>query len=480
LHEAIANANSNDLGAMHDDCAYGQVGGHDLIRLPSGGQFELLTPATSIYDSDTGLPSITSHITIEGNGATIRRPAGAGRLFRLMAVTQAGRLELSNLNLEGGVASLGFGGAVANAGTLLIHGGVFRDNGAADGGAIGNIGFLSVVETTLSGNGATGRGGAISNELVHNGFPGGGTTSLNAVRLIGNAAMQWGGGLSSRGGVVTVLQSAIQGNSSRLGGGVSASDTKLTVDSSTISGNTAEMGGGLIIKYSATGALANSTISGNTATQRGGGLFVGGEIYAAAREPAVGNKVSIAGATLSQNEAPRGGGISFINAGASSLTLAHSLISGNRASIAGREVEGGNSVLVDAYNLFGFNGDAGVVGFTPGENDIVPGAGVPNSAILNPILSDNGGRTATHALISGSPAIDVVYSEWCATPPIAGRDQRGQSRNRDGNGQSSINECDVGAFEFQPAAPPPTPEPTPSPTPPPGGPFRFAIPVIIR
>jgi hypothetical protein len=73
----------------------------------------------------------------------------------------------------------------------------------------------------------------------------------------------------------------------------------------------------------------------------------------------------------------------------------------------------------------------------------------PPAAILA-ALAGNGGPTLTHALVPGSPAIDVAPSADCAAPPVNGVDQRGFPRNFDGDGVPSANECDAGSFEFQP------------------------------
>jgi hypothetical protein len=57
-------------------------------------------------------------------------------------------------------------------------------------------------------------------------------------------------------------------------------------------------------------------------------------------------------------------------------------------------------------------------------------------------LADNGGRTETHALLPGSPAIDAIAEADCidlAGSPVA-EDQRGVDRPQ-GAG------CDIGAFE---------------------------------
>jgi hypothetical protein len=86
--------------------------------------------------------------------------------------------------------------------------------------------------------------------------------------------------------------------------------------------------------------------------------------------------------------------------------------------------------------VFGVDGYVAVVGFYYGGSDIVPGPGVALSQILSP-LANNGGPTKTHALVSGSPAIDAIPS---ADPGCTRTDQRGVPRPR-GPG------CDIGAFE---------------------------------
>ncbi len=94
------------------------------------------------------------------------------------------------------------------------------------------------------------------------------------------------------------------------------------------------------------------------------------------------------------------------------------------------------TVNADDFNLFGHNGNAGVVGFSPGPTDLVPSEGL--GAILNTTLANNGGPTRTHALVAGSPAIDAVGGV-CPPPDT---DQRGMPRPQ---GPA----CDIGAFEAE-------------------------------
>jgi len=116
------------------------------------------------------------------------------------------------------------------------------------------------------------------------------------------------------------------------------------------------------------------------------------------------------------------------------LTLTRSLISGNSAYFADEIDRFSGTVYRNNYNVFGKNGNDGVKGFAPGATDIVPSVGI--ASILMP-LAYNGGPTKTHALVSGSPAIDASPVDADCSPA----DQRGVARPQ---GPS----CDVGSFEF--------------------------------
>jgi Ca2+-binding RTX toxin-like protein len=127
------------------------------------------------------------------------------------------------------------------------------------------------------------------------------------------------------------------------------------------------------------------------------------------------------------------------------LTLARTLVAGNTApAIVNNEISNHGTIAVDNHNLFGVDGSAGVEGFSPGSTDVVPDAGVLLSDILDSNLADHGGSTLTHALVPGSPAINVGPST-CPVPGggVLQQDQRGVQRPQEGA-------CDIGAYEFLP------------------------------
>ena len=160
LIEAIENANGT---ATHADCALGSVGA-DTIVLPKATH-ALSAVNNSTYDA-TGLPVITSQITIEGNGAKITRKGGAP-LFRLIAVGATGDLTLKNVTLSGGNAEV-YGGAIHNAGHP--HHSEQHDLGQRRRATWwwhhNVVGTLTIENSTISGNTAgndSGGGGGISN-----------------------------------------------------------------------------------------------------------------------------------------------------------------------------------------------------------------------------------------------------------------------------------------------------------------------------
>ena len=404
LIEAIENANAEALPRPHTDCAAGDAGA-DIIVLPKA------THALGAVNNDTfyatGLPVITSEITIEGHDAKITRKASAPR-FRLLAVSATGDLTLKDVTLSGGDAE-GYGGAIHNEGTLTIQNSTVSGNDAGFiGGGISNyLGTITIDHSTISGNTAgkgsfIGAGGGIFND---------GTVTLTNSTISGNRA------------------TGLEGNSA--GGGIANLYT-LIVEKSTISGNTAAgayaIGGG-IANISGTTTIESSTISGNKANGKYG--YGGGIVNA--------STLTIANSTISGNKAgPKfgyGGGIDSTG----DLTLHRSLISGNKAG-AGPEVSNYDTgtVTADDFNLFGQQGKAGVLGFSPGPSDIVPGVAL--GKILAG-LADNGGPTKTRALKPGSPAVNAVPS---TNPGCTGTDQRGIQRP-----QPSGAGCDIGAFELE-------------------------------
>jgi hypothetical protein len=459
LVDAITAANTDTATG---GCPAGS--GADTIVLPTDSTQTLMEVNNDTY-GPTGLPVISSVITIEGQGSTIARESYAPE-FRLVAVSSTGDLTLNETTVRGGYTYGDAGGGVLNSGTLTVTNSTITGNGTycSSGGGVANSGTFIVTNSTIAGNntndcGAGGPGGGgvdnsgtatITNSTIagnNGGYgPGGGvmnfgTLTLTNSTISGNGTSGEGGGPGgvANYGTATITNSTIAGNYAGGGGGGVDNSGTLTLTNSTISGNLAggEGGGaGGGVSNSGTLTILNSTIAGNSAT---GGSFSG---------PGPGGGVlnsgtlTLTNSTIVGNSAGRGDGV----ANYGTLTLARTLVSGN----TGQEIANAGTVLADNHNLFGVDGAPGVEGFTPGATDIVPAAGVLLPDILNPRLLHFGGPTQTHPLVPGSPAIDAGGPDCLdatGTPLLT--DQRGRPRPVDGNGDRTVA-CDIGAFEFAP------------------------------
>ncbi len=219
LVEAIRNANA-DSTAGSVDCAAGS--GADTIQLASAGTYEVTT-FTNTFFGFTGLPVITSEITVEGAGSTIARGAAAPPL-RLLNVDTTGKLTLRNTVLSSGLALGGDGGN--DSGTDDGGGG---GGGAGLGGAVYNRGVLALTRTTLSGNTARGgEGGDSGNNAANDDGGGAGGGGLggdggNSNPVVVDDGGNGGGGFGGNGAVGGVLAGGGGGGSNgngSPGGGV--------------------------------------------------------------------------------------------------------------------------------------------------------------------------------------------------------------------------------------------------------------------
>jgi hypothetical protein len=276
-----------------------------------------------------------------------------------------------------------FGGSTLTVNNCTLTGGVFAN---AFGGAIEvyHDSHLVLLNSTLQGNQAH-SGGAL-------------TVTENATARVENTA-------------IYDNESVSNGN----GGGISVLRGTLTLINSTVSGNRAQNGGGVYVYYEAAVTLIHSTGSNNKA-ENGGGIRV---YYDAADGYSVGT-----------------------------LTLENSIVAGNLSDLAQYELLNDYvdyattpNITADHDNVFGHNGETDAQAFsnfTPGTNDYnatSDGQNIALASILDP-LADNGGTTLTHALVTGSPAIDQVANCTVTT------DQRRLARPASGNA------CDTGAYEF--------------------------------
>lgn|GEM_PF-2901146 len=333
------------------------------------------------------------------------------------------------------------GGLLNEGGTVTVNDCIFTNNTAGAGGAIyTDLGSLTLNNCVLDGNTANGDGGGLYNF--------GSTVALNNSRVdSNNSEAGFGGGIFNCGdGTMTIEATTVSGNSSERGAGIfnEAGLTSAQITNSTISSNDANDGGG--IYNGGTLKVINSTISGNTALTNGGGIYND-----------VAGLFTFANVTVTNNHCDDdddddgdGGGLYVAGGAGADHRLRNTIVSGNfRHSVffnppVHNNIAGGN--VTGSFNLIG-TGSGGLNSSAPNILD-------NNDPKLAP-LGDYGGPTQTHALLTGSPAIDkgdnCVTDSSCEAPYNTIQldfDQRGSGfpRKIDGDGDTTAT-VDIGAFE---------------------------------
>ncbi|MEO7326816.1 MAG: choice-of-anchor Q domain-containing protein [Dokdonella sp.] len=300
----------------------------------------------------------------------------------------------------------GAGGALYAQGSVkLIHsvldqGGVTVGSGTGRGGGVFAGGDLVMAYSTISdfrvAAASSGRGGGAyaAGRLISKYS----TISNNSVDEITNSS---GGGVATNGGAV-ILFSTISGNHAHVGGGLylgpGESGDDAIVYESTLSGNTAAAGGGMTANVPL--SLYNSTVAFNTIPFQSGGVIG-----------------TVQGAGLDLRKSP--------------VRIDGSIIAGNLAvgtPDRPSDVGGEFSITVTgSHNLINHIAQ-------PGLTDTINA-----DPLLGP-LRLNGGMTATHALLPGSPAIN------------AGNNTRNSDTDQRGEGFPRVlgGVADIGAYEVDP------------------------------
>jgi predicted outer membrane repeat protein len=339
---------------------------------------------------------------------------------------------LLGTTLSGNRAGSVGGGLIANGPATLTSCTIVSNSAVAEGGGI-HAGTATLARCTVAGNSADFGGGiwavqtTLTNCTVNDnaaGGSGGGifafdTATLTNSTVSGNSA-DFGGGIRAM-TAATLTNSTVSDNrASGSGGGINAATATLTT--CTVSDNSAGSFGGGIAAVTAT--LTNATISGNRAVTEGGGLWA--------------SEATLSSCTIAENMAQNGGGL-FHNAGGM-FTIRNTIVALNLVDFTGSGPDINGVFVSLGHNLIGIRTESSN-GFTNGVNNDQVGTAVNPIDPRIGVLQNNGGRTKTHALLAGSPAIDRGDSSLL--PPT---DQRGFARLRDSNGDG-IRVVDIGAFE---------------------------------
>jgi hypothetical protein len=447
-------------------------GGDPTISLGAG---RYVLGGTGGTDGPLG---INAPMTIAGDGSaktTIAQTDGKdGVIFNGASGSQ-----INNVEITGGAAS-----GITSEGGLTLMGDLVDHNTTnpanAYGAGINDDGTLTIAQSTITANTATGGAGA----------DGSGSGNGNS----GDGA--GGGGISGGGGKLTITDSTISDNIARAGAGGSAVNGtagggnsafggglqlagETVLERDTISGNEAiggagggvtgtgtpgsgadALGGGIELEGTATTtfAIVNTTITGNTAaggqdgSSQGGGTpgsnfgQGGGVALAEPGEATVAN-VTLLGNGATGGTETGGGNLYMDQEPGQSLDLADTIIADGTVSSGGT---GANCFLKldpDLEDLGANLEDSGAgtseCGLSPSTDQLVAAGG----AGVSTTLANRGGFTDTLPLLAGSPALSAGGA--CKDPadglaPLL-VDQRGFPRPSGGP-------CDIGAFQVQPVA----------------------------
>ncbi len=297
LTNSIACANSpNNIDAPINSGTHNLVDANALLAPLGnyGGPTQTMPPLAGSPAIAAGLDSVTNFLATDQRGhsrlsgahvdigavevntntivTTSSDDSNPGSLRNVIANTTNTDLISFAQNLSGQTILLTNGeielaNSVTIDGLALANGIVVNGNNQSriflvDSGATVGLNSLAIV----NGNDNGGNGAGINNQ---------GTLTINNSTLADNIATGYGGGIEN-GGVLTLNQTTVTGNSSPAdagGGGIDASpETTTVINQSTITGNTESgNGSGGVLSYGGTLTVNNSIIAGN----RGGDIGYG-------------------------------------------------------------------------------------------------------------------------------------------------------------------------------------------------------------
>jgi hypothetical protein len=397
---------------------------------------------------NAGTLSITSSTVTGNNAVSVMGQSTTGSGGAIQNET-TGMLTISGSTFSNNDAAAA-AGAINNLGTVLITDSTFSGNQAPEFGAIANTDTLTVTGSTFSNNSATaGPGGAIDNAS------GATATIEDGSTLSGNTAAgaTGSGGAVENLGTLTISDSTVSGNSAATTGGAADNAGLLKIIDSTVANNTAQNGGAIANELAGTLNVQNSTLAANTATTSGGAVDNLGS--ATTLNTTLANNTAQNGGafftsgtlttvstTIAYNSVGAGGNGGGLDVSAGTTTLYNTIVAQNEAGPTGLQTASditGTVSANSAYNLIGTGGSGGLTANSTTHNLV--GISAPG---LAPGLANNGGPTETIALNSGSPAINAGSSKVPGALPV---DQRGAVRGSAGAPAYSGSAYDIGAYE---------------------------------
>jgi predicted outer membrane repeat protein len=434
----VTSPADNGPGSLRATIAAAAAG--DVIQFDPSLNGQVILLATQI--------NLSRELTIDGPGADKITISGGNRT-RILSVTAP--LTLTGVTLKNG---LGSGAALlVSRARATVNGCTFTDNAAPNGtgGAIYNPGsVLDFSSCTFARNTAAGFG-------LGGAFYGSSGVAVRMTDCIFAANSAEFGGAIFADGPLTLLRCTFTGNSIPTDGiaGAVFNEYPTLITGCIFTGNSAGDGGEGGALYIADGIIRDSVISGNA---------VGSTKKFAAQGAGIWNfgTLRIENSTIANNTSgAQSQGAGIYNDGA--LILDNSTVAGNSAGLSsmgagvfnedgdGASVSSANTIvarnsapagpdILGAFISRGYN----VIGDISGNSGATGADFINIDPLLGP-LQDNGGPTATMALLPRSVAIDhgdpAFDPNAFATPLMT--DQRGALRVDNGR-------LDIGAYESEP------------------------------
>ena len=389
----VQNCNDTGSGSLRDIVTNSAQSGDtvDLSGLPG----KCAMPASTITLSSGQIIANQTALSLQGPTPGTGSVTVAGSADRVFNHAGTGTFSITSLTIADGAytnaAGTAYGGCIKSAGTVFLSGSIVTGCtatglGVTKGGGIYSKGGLVLFRSALTGN--------LAESTSLHSAGGGGYT-------LGNAEIKY----STVDNDTAKSPHALAGQFSNAGG--IYANGSATIINSTISRNTAYQFGGL---YAKSADITNSTISGNSATANGAAVFLRASS-------------TIYNSTIAFNVGDYALSLSASGPSAT-LTLQSTIVAKNGTTDVGL-FQG--ATLSGTQNIIG----SAKVPIPPNNSSVDPQLGP---------LQWNGGRTETHALLPGSPAIGKGNDTSGATT-----DQRGRGYPRTTGLGATV---DIGAFQF--------------------------------
>jgi hypothetical protein len=402
--------------------------------LSGGGTVTFSVDCATTPITITAMKTISVNTVIDGSGHTVILDGGGTR--RLFSINRGITLTLNNITLQNGRESNGAAIRMEDGGIIIIKNSKILNNQATNG-----------------------HGGAI--------FADGDPATMTAPRIqIENSLFQ--GNRSSQNGGAIFIDGGENylGNPTRIGAYLDIKNS--TFDGNYVAGN--GNGGAICINYHTTFNMEGSLFTNNQAVDSGGAIFVANptdsrilndDITNLANNTFSGNIANTQGDGASGGALSLGGNSNLVQ----NTFYGNTLNSGgpqNGSAIFWGPDSNGILQVVLRDNIFSANvggsydcnknSSAAPYGNGNLGDDTSCNNGSATSPVTNfdTTLADNGGPTLTHALLTGSNALDSAAACTYASSGVNPLFDDGDPITRDqrGAGRPFNTTCDKGAFEY--------------------------------